>query len=61
MEEAIRPEDLDAADLRSRITKAEQAVAGAEDGSEAQQAARRDLRRNEAFLRVAEGRGLTDH
>jgi F-type H+-transporting ATPase subunit epsilon len=61
VQEAIRPEDLDAADLRSRIGKAEQAVADAEDGSEAQQAARRDLRRNEAFLRVAEGRSLTDH
>ena len=60
VEEAIRPEDLDAADLRSRIGKAEQAVADAEDGSEAQQAARRDLRRNEAFLRVAEGRSATD-
>ncbi len=61
VEEAIRPEDLDAADLRSRIGKAEQAVADAEQGSEAQRAARRDLRRNEAFLRVAEGRSLTDH
>ncbi len=59
VEEAIRPEDLDAADLRGRIGKAEQAVADAEPGSEAQQAARRDLRRNEAFLRIAEGASAT--
>jgi F-type H+-transporting ATPase subunit epsilon len=55
VEEAIRPEDLDAADLRSRIGKAEQAIAGRRAGSEASRAARRDLRRNEAFLRIAEG------
>ena len=55
VEEAIRPEDLDAADLRSRIGKAERAVAEADAGSEAQNSARRDLRRNEAFLRIAEG------
>jgi len=61
VEEAVRPGDLDAADLRGRIGKAEQAAASAEPGSEAQQAARRDLRRNEAFLRVAEGRPAAGH
>ena len=59
VQEALRPDELDAADLRSRVSKAEQAIADAEPNSEAQQAARRDLRRNEAFLRIAEGTSAT--
>jgi F-type H+-transporting ATPase subunit epsilon len=55
VEEAIRPEDLDAADLRDRAQQAERAAQDAEDGSEEQRRAQRDQRRWETFLALAEG------
>jgi F-type H+-transporting ATPase subunit epsilon len=55
VEEAIRPEDLDVADLRDRLNKAERDAEGAEEGSEELRRAQRDRRRWEAFLRIAEG------
>jgi len=55
VEEAIRPEDLDVADLRERLTKAERDLEGAEEGSEELRRAERDRRRWDAFLRIAEG------
>ena len=55
VEEAIRPEDLDAADLRERARRAEESGRSAEEGSEEARAAARDKRRYDAFLKLAEG------
>ena len=55
VEEAIRPEDLDAADLRERARRAEESGRNAEEGSEEQRRCQRDQGRWEAFLRIAEG------
>jgi F-type H+-transporting ATPase subunit epsilon len=57
VEEAHPPGDLDAADLRERLRKAEDAYGAAEAGSEEKRRAGRDKRRWEAFLRIAEGGG----
>jgi F-type H+-transporting ATPase subunit epsilon len=55
VEEAQAPEQLDAADLRERLSAAEAALASAEAGSEQQRLAARDKRRLEAFARIAGG------
>jgi F-type H+-transporting ATPase subunit epsilon len=55
VEDAISKDDLDVADLREKLSRAESELEAAEDGSEAQALARRDKRRWETFLRVAEG------
>jgi len=55
VEEAIRPEALDADDLRDRLKSSEREAEMAEEGSEARRRAQRDARRSAAFLRVAEG------
>ena len=55
VEEALRPEDLDVADLRDRLSRAERDMEGAEQGSEELRRAQRDRRRWDAFLRIAEG------
>ena len=55
VEDAIRPEDLDVADLRAKLETAEAEAEAAEDGSEAQRRAQRDGRRWKAFLAVAGG------
>jgi F-type H+-transporting ATPase subunit epsilon len=55
VEEAIRPEDLDAGDLRERARRAEESGRNAEEGSEEQRRCQRDQRRWETFLRIAEG------
>ncbi len=58
LEEAHAAEDLDVGDLREKLKRADDAIAEAEDGSEAERRARRDKRRWEAFLSVAgEGGG----
>jgi F-type H+-transporting ATPase subunit epsilon len=57
VEEAIRPNDLNAGDLRERARRAEQSAREAEDGSEEQRRCQRDHRRAEAFLKIAEGGG----
>src|SRR3954452_5643460 len=57
VEEAIRPNELDASDLRQRASRAEESAREAEDGSEEQRRCRRDQRRWEAFLRIAESGG----
>jgi F-type H+-transporting ATPase subunit epsilon len=54
VEDAIRPEDLDVAELREKLARAEAEAAQAEAGSEAQRRALRDKRRWEAFIAVAE-------
>jgi F-type H+-transporting ATPase subunit epsilon len=55
VEEAIPPGDLDAADLRDRLNRAEEEARAAEDGSEEEHQALRDRKRWEAFLHIAEG------
>lgn len=55
VEEAHRPEELDAARLRERLSEAEQALESAEEGSERQRAAAQDKRRWEAFLEIVQG------
>jgi F-type H+-transporting ATPase subunit epsilon len=55
VEEAMRPEDLNASDLQDRLRRAEEAAERAEDGSEEQRRAQRDRKRWEAFLKIAQG------
>ena len=55
VEEAIAPNDLDAADLRERLRRAEETAERAEGDSEEKRLALRDKRRWEAFLQIAEG------
>jgi len=55
VEEAHKPEELDVADLREKLRKAEDASAAAEPHTEEQRRADRDKRRWTAFLRIAEG------
>ena len=57
VEEAMRPNDLNAGDLRERARRAEESAREAEDGSEEQRRCQRDQRRAEAFLKIAEGGG----
>ena len=55
VQDAEDPGSLDAGDLRDKLKTAEQELEQAEEGSEAERAAKRDKKRWEAFLRVAEG------
>src|SRR5665811_2571048 len=55
IEEAIAPEDLDAAVLKEQLADAEQRIAESEDGSGEQGRARKDRDRAEAFLTIAQG------
>ena len=55
LEEAHPAGDLDVADLKEKLRRAEEAITEAEDGSEAERRAQRDKRRWEAFLSVAGG------
>ena len=55
VEEAHPPGDLDVADLREKLRKAEDAYSAAEANTEEQRRAGRDKRRWEAFLTIAEG------
>ena len=53
VEDAIRPDELDVAELREKLKTAEAEAENAEFGSEALRRALRDKRRWEAFLAVA--------
>jgi F-type H+-transporting ATPase subunit epsilon len=55
VDEAFALEDLDAAELRDRLRRAEEQLSRAEEDTEEQRAATRDKRRYEAFLKIAEG------
>jgi F-type H+-transporting ATPase subunit epsilon len=55
VEEAHRPEDLDAAQLRGRLEEAERELAEAGEDTEARRVAERDVNRWREFLRIAEG------
>ena len=53
--EAIKPEDLDTADIKERISSAEKRLSEAETDSAAAKQAELEKERYEAFLSVAEG------
>jgi F-type H+-transporting ATPase subunit epsilon len=55
VEEAHTPDELDAADLRDRMQRAERELESAEKDSEQERVAQRDKRRWDTFLRIAEG------
>jgi F-type H+-transporting ATPase subunit epsilon len=55
VEEAHRPEELDAAQLRDRLQEAERRLEEAEEDSEKRRTAERDKQRWERFLEIAEG------
>jgi F-type H+-transporting ATPase subunit epsilon len=55
VEEAHEPGDLNASDLRERLTQAEQGLERAEAGSEEERTCLRDKRRWETFLQIVEG------
>jgi F-type H+-transporting ATPase subunit epsilon len=55
VDEAFALEDLDTAEIRSRLDRADQELSGAEEGTEERRAAERDKRRYEAFLKISEG------
>ena len=55
VEEAIAPEELDAASLKEQLSDAEQRLAEAEEGSGARSRAEKDRDRAEAFLAIAQG------
>jgi F-type H+-transporting ATPase subunit epsilon len=55
VEEAISPEDLDAATLKEQLADAEQRFAESEEGSGARARAQKDRDRAEAFLAIAQG------
>jgi F-type H+-transporting ATPase subunit epsilon len=55
VEEAHDAGELDAAELRDRLQTAEKELSEAGDDSEKQRVARRDKRRWETFLKIAEG------
>ncbi|MDA0164585.1 ATP synthase F1 subunit epsilon [Solirubrobacter ginsenosidimutans] len=57
VDEVFGVDDLNAADLQDRLRRAEDELSAAEDGSEEQAAAKRDKRRYEAFLKLAQGGG----
>jgi F-type H+-transporting ATPase subunit epsilon len=54
--EAIKPEDLDTSELKSRLEEAEQALKEADEGSAAAEQAERERARCEAFIQIAENR-----
>src|ERR1044072_844301 len=55
VEEAIAPEDLDAAAVKEQLSDAEQRFSEAEEGSGAQGRAAKDRDRAEAFLAISQG------
>jgi F-type H+-transporting ATPase subunit epsilon len=52
VDEAFAIGDLDTSDLQDRLKRAEDQLAGSEEGSEEQRAAAREKRRYEAFLKI---------
>jgi len=53
--EAIPPDELDAGELRERVEDATRRLDESEEGSAAQERARREKQRSETFLEIAEG------
>ena len=55
VDEVFGVDDLNAADLRDRLQRADDELSSAEEGTEERRLAERDKRRYEAFLTLAEG------
>ena len=55
VDEVFPVDQLDVGDIRSRLERAEQELANADEDTEEARAAARDKRRYEAFLKLAEG------
>jgi F-type H+-transporting ATPase subunit epsilon len=55
VEEAIAPDEIDRSAFETRLKEAREAVERADDGSEEQARAQREVKRYEAFLRVGAG------
>ena len=55
VDEVFPVDQLDTGELRSRLERAEQELANADEDTEEARAAARDKRRYEAFLKIAEG------
>jgi len=55
VEECVRPEDIDRADIESRLDDARSSLEESEEGSEEHSRYERDVKRYEAFLEVGEG------
>jgi F-type H+-transporting ATPase subunit epsilon len=55
LEEAHRPDQLNAADLRERLQEAERELESAGEDTEKRRVAERDRRRWQTFLEIAEG------
>jgi len=55
VDEVFPVDELDTSDLRSRLERAEQELANADEDTEEARAAARDKRRYEAFLKIAQG------
>lgn len=52
VQDAVAPESLDSGALNDQLSEAQQALAGADEGSERARQARREIKRLEAFLQV---------
>jgi F-type H+-transporting ATPase subunit epsilon len=57
VEEAHRPEDLNAGELEEKLRRAEDELSSADEDSEQRRMALREKRRAEAFLAIARGGG----
>src|ERR1700755_1368119 len=55
VDEVFKVEDLDAADLRDRLQRAEDELSSSEEGTEERRVAEREKRRYEAFLKLTQG------
>ena len=55
VDEVFGVDDLNPADLRDRLQRAEDELSSSEEGTEERRAAEREKRRYEAFLKIAEG------
>lgn len=57
VDEAGKPEDLDASEWEDKLRRAEEEISDAEEGSHQRHVAERDKRRAEAFLEILKGDG----
>jgi F-type H+-transporting ATPase subunit epsilon len=55
VDEVFEHSDLNSGDLQERLREAEEQLSNAEEDSEEQRAAKRSVKRYEAFLKIAEG------
>jgi F-type H+-transporting ATPase subunit epsilon len=55
VDEVFPVDELNAGDLQDRLRRAEEALSGAEEGSEEARQADRDRRRYDAFVKLAQG------